>query len=143
MKKKIITIQHPQSEQHVNRMIGSWGNWDLTEIGIVQAHNIGKHLATEIGDDKYHIYSSDLLRTKHTSEIVSSYLNTSPIYDNRIREFYFGEAVGQSKEWAKKIYSALCGRIRLIGLILRTVKYLEVQKQGEKFGIEFLSFSIW
>lgn len=99
--KKLITIQHPQSEQHVNRMIGSWGNWDLTEIGIVQANNIGKHLAAEIGDDKYDIYSSDLLRTKHTAEIVSSYLNTAPIYDNRIREFYLGDAVGQSKEWAK------------------------------------------
>lgn len=101
MKKKIITIQHPQSEQHVNHMIGSWENWNLTGIGIAQAHNIGKHLAAEIGDDKYYIYSSDLLRTKHTAEIVSSYLNTSPIYDNRIREFYLGEAVGQSKEWAK------------------------------------------
>lgn len=99
--KKLITIQHPQSEQHVNRMIGSWENWDLTEIGIAQANNIGKHLAAEIDDDKYDIYSSDLLRTKHTAEIVSSYLNTAPIYDNRIREFYLGDAVGQSKEWAK------------------------------------------
>lgn len=101
MKKKIIAIQHPQSEQHINHMIGSWESWNLTEIGIEQAHNIGKHLAAEIGDDKYHIYSSDLLRTKHTAEIVSSYLNTAPIYDKRIREFYLGEAVGQSKEWAK------------------------------------------
>lgn len=101
MKKKIIAIQHPQSKQHINHMIGSWESWNLTEIGIGQAHNIGKHLAAEIGDDKYHIYSSDLLRTKHTAEIVSSYLNTTPIYDKRIREFYLGEAAGQSKEWAK------------------------------------------
>ena len=100
--KKIITIQHPQSEQHVNCMIGSWKNWDLTENGVAQSNNIGRHLATEIGDDKYAIYSSDLLRAKHTTEIISSYLNTTPIYDNRIREFYLGEAVGQSKEWAKK-----------------------------------------
>ena len=42
------------------------------------------------------------MRTKHTAEIVSSYFNTAPIYDNRIREFYLGDAVGQSKEWAKK-----------------------------------------
>lgn len=101
MKKNIITIQHPQSEQHINHMIGSWKSWNLTEIGIAQAHNIGKHLAAEIVDDKYQIYSSDLLRTKHTAEIVSSYLNITPIYDKRIREFYLGEAVGQSKEWAK------------------------------------------
>lgn len=100
--KRIITIQHPQSEQHVNRMISSWGNWDLTENGIAQAHNIGKRLFTEIGNDKYSIYSSDLLRAKHTAEIISSCLNTDPIYDNRLREFNLGKAVGQSKEWAKK-----------------------------------------
>ena len=99
--KKIIVIQHPQSEQHINRMIGSWGNWDLTEKGVAQAHNIGKRLVSEIGDDKYVIYSSDLLRTKHTAEIISNYLNTTPIYDNRIREFNLGNAIGQSKEWAK------------------------------------------
>lgn len=100
--KRIITIQHTQSEQHVNHMIGSWGNWDLTEKGIAQAHNIGKRLFIEIGDDKYAMYSSDLLRAKHTTEIISSYLNIEPIYDNRLREFNLGKAVGQSKEWAKK-----------------------------------------
>ena len=102
MCKKIIAIQHPKSEQHVNHMIGSWGNWDLTEKGIAQAHNIGKRLAVEIGDEQYAIYSSDLLRTRHTAEIISSYLNAIPIYDSRIREFHLGEAVGQSKEWAKR-----------------------------------------
>lgn len=100
--RKIITIQHPQSEQHVNCMIGSWGNWDLTENGVTQAHNIGKHLFTEIGADKYSIYSSDFLRAKHTAEIISGYLNIDPIYDNRLREFNLGKAVGYSKEWAKK-----------------------------------------
>lgn len=96
--KKIIAIQHPQSEQHINRMIGSWENWDLTANGIAQAHNI---ISSEIGDDKYAMYSSDLLRTKHTAEIISNYLNTAPIYDDRLREFYLGDAIGQSKEWAK------------------------------------------
>ena len=100
--KRIITIQHPQSEQHINGMIGSWENWDLTENGIVQANNIGKHLAAEIGDEKFTLYSSDLLRAKHTAEIISEYLNASTIYDSRLREFNLGNAVGQSKEWAKK-----------------------------------------
>lgn len=99
--KRIIAIQHPQSEQHVNRMIGSWWNWDLTELGIKQAHNIAKKLSAEITSDDYIIYSSDLLRTKHTAEIISSYLHTPPVFDERIREFNLGEAVGKSKEWAK------------------------------------------
>lgn len=68
--KKIIVIQHPQSEQHVNRMIGSWHDWDLTEIGIKQAHNIARKLSAEITGDDYTVYSSDLLRTKHTADSV-------------------------------------------------------------------------
>ena len=100
--KKIIVIQHPQSEQHVNRMIGSWENWDLTEKGVKQAHYIGKQLASEIGDERYSIYSSDLLRTRHTAEIISSYLNITPMYSSLLREFDLGEAVGESKEWAKE-----------------------------------------
>ena len=100
--KKIIFIQHPQSEQHVNRMIGSWYDWDLTELGIKQAHNIAKKLSCEITGDDYIIYSSDLLRTKHTAEIISSYLHIVPIYDARIRELNLGDAIGKSKEWAKR-----------------------------------------
>lgn len=100
--KRIITIQHPQSEQHINHMIGSWANWDLTEKGVIQAHRIGKHLATEIGDEKYGLYSSDLLRTRHTAEIISGYLNVMPVYNSLLREFDLGEAVGQSKKWAKE-----------------------------------------
>ena len=100
--KKMIVIQHTQSEQHINRMIGSWGNWDLTEKGIRQTHAIGKRLAAEIENERYIIYSSDLLRAKHTAEIISGYLDTVPIYDSLLREFHLGEAIGQSKEWAKK-----------------------------------------
>ena len=41
--KKIITIQHTQSEQHINGMIGSWADWDLTPHGIKSAELIGKN----------------------------------------------------------------------------------------------------
>lgn len=99
--KKIIAIQHPQSEQHVNRMIGSWYDWDLTELGIKQTHNIAKKLSAELTSDDYVIYASDLLRAKHTAAIISSYLHMTPISDERIREFNLGEAIGKSKEWAK------------------------------------------
>lgn len=41
--KTIITIQHTQSVHHTNGMVGSWTDWDLTELGINQAINIGKN----------------------------------------------------------------------------------------------------
>ncbi|MBQ8791905.1 MAG: histidine phosphatase family protein, partial [Ruminiclostridium sp.] len=53
--KDIITIQHTQSEQHINKMIGSLGDWNLTELGIKQAHSIGKNLADEYKNQKFAI----------------------------------------------------------------------------------------
>ena len=38
--REIITIQHTQSEQHLNQMIGSWFDWELTPLGIDQANNM-------------------------------------------------------------------------------------------------------
>lgn len=32
--KNIITIQHTQSIHHINQMIGGWGDWSLSELGI-------------------------------------------------------------------------------------------------------------
>ena len=41
-RKTIITVQHTQSEHHVNGYIGAQGNWNLTELGKTQADHIGK-----------------------------------------------------------------------------------------------------
>jgi len=98
--KKIITIQHTQSVQHTNGMIGSWRDWPLTDLGRKQAGIIGKKLAEEIEED-YVMYASDLLRTKETADIIASHLNIKPIFIEALREFDLGEAVGRSKEWAR------------------------------------------
>lgn len=100
--KNIITIQHTQSEQHTNKMIGSWADWNLTELGIAQANRIGERLADELKDESYRMYSSDLLRARHTAEIIAAYLHLEPIYTDALREFHLGEAIGKSKEWARR-----------------------------------------
>ena len=35
--KRIFTIQHTQSEHHTNGMVGSWTDWNLTDLGKQQA----------------------------------------------------------------------------------------------------------
>lgn len=66
--KTVITIQHTQSIHHTNGMIGSCTDWDITELGIKQADNIGKNLAKEFNGKNVRIISSTLLRAKHTAE---------------------------------------------------------------------------
>ena len=45
--KSIITVQPTQSVHHTNGRVGSWTDWDLTELGRTQADNIGKKLQEE------------------------------------------------------------------------------------------------
>ena len=33
--KTIITIQHTQSVHHTNGMVGSWTDWELSELGVI------------------------------------------------------------------------------------------------------------
>ena len=99
--KNIITVQHTQSLHHVNGMVGSWTDWELSPLGKTQAENIGKNLSAELSE-KYVIYSSDLLRAKETAEIVSKYLGAAPILKTELRERNLGEAVGKSVQWLRK-----------------------------------------
>lgn len=100
--KNIITIQHTQSVHHTNGMVGSWTDWDLSDLGKEQAERIGKNLAAELGEDKYEMYASDLIRAKHTAEIVAKHLNIEPILSDALRERNLGAAVGKSVQWLRE-----------------------------------------
>ena len=100
--KNIITIQHPQAEHHITKMVGGNTDWPLTEIGKTHAHNIGKNIQKLIKTKSCLIYSSDLLRTKQTSEIINKYLNLEIVYRQALREINVGEAKGKSIDWANQ-----------------------------------------
>lgn len=100
--KNIITIQHTQSIHHTNGMVGSWTDWDLSEKGIIQADSIGRKLSRELQNQEYIMYSSDLLRAKHTAEIISKQLNIKPVITKELRERNLGSAVGKSVQWLRE-----------------------------------------
>ncbi|MDR1665004.1 MAG: phosphoglycerate mutase family protein, partial [Clostridiales bacterium] len=98
--KNIITIQHTQAVHHNNGMVGSWTNWELTELGKERAENIGKRLSDELEGKSCKIYCSDLIRTKQTAEPLARYLGVHPEYRMELREAYSGAAAtGKTKKW--------------------------------------------
>lgn len=100
--KKIITVQHTQSIHHTNGMVGSWTDWDITEKGIRQAEIIGVNLAEELEGEEVKIYSSDLLRAKHTADIIAHHLGLKVILRENLRERNLGIAVGKSVQWLRE-----------------------------------------
>ncbi len=99
--RKIILIQHCQSEHHINNMSGGWTDTPLTDLGRKQADLIGLSLINNLKLEDYTLYSSDLLRAKQTAEIVGSHLNLQVIEDSNLREINTGIAAGKTKDWIR------------------------------------------
>lgn len=100
--KTIITIQHTQSLHHTNGMVGSWTDWDLSDLGVQQAKRIAQRLAPVVKDQEWCMYTSDLLRTKHTAEIIAETTHLHPIITDTLREQNLGSAVGKSVQWFRE-----------------------------------------
>ena len=54
--KRIYTVQHTQSEHHINGMVGSWTDWNLTDLGKQQADRIAEKLKQEFDGKEIVIY---------------------------------------------------------------------------------------
>lgn len=100
--KQIITIQHTQSEHHVNGMVGSWTDWHLTDHGRAQAERIAGRLAPMLSEKRWTIYSSDLLRARETAAPLAQALGVEPILRSELRERNLGPAVGKSVQWLRE-----------------------------------------
>lgn len=100
--KTIITVQHTESVHHQTKMVGSWTDWELTDLGHRQAENIGKNLGPELAGRGFKIISSDLLRAVQTAEPLARFLGTEIIKMPELREHNLGVAVGKSAAWAKE-----------------------------------------
>lgn len=100
--KTIITIQHTQSIHHTNGMVGSWTDWDLSELGVQQAQRIGEKLKSELSGKTFVMYSSDLKRAKQTAEYVGANLGISPVLRTELRERNLGRCCGKSIKWLRE-----------------------------------------
>ena len=99
MSKIIITVQHTESEHHINGHAGAWGNWPLTENGRRQAYEIGRRLLAEGCGEGFVMYCSDLSRAVQTAEEINKTLHLTPVMTELIREVNAGEGNGKPWDW--------------------------------------------
>lgn len=101
-RKIIITVQHTESEHHINGHIGAWGDWSLTERGRAQAFEVGKWLLREDCRRGFRMYCSDLARAVQTAEEINRSLHITPVYSDVIREVNAGEGNGKPRDWYRE-----------------------------------------
>lgn len=97
MAKKIYFVRHGESEANVRKVFaGQRDNSKLTTIGKEQAKLIGRRIHdSNLSIQK--IYTSPLLRTKETTEIIiqnAKLKNVEVLFDERIAEYDMGDITG-------------------------------------------------
>lgn len=103
MKRQIVLVQHCEAEHHVNGMVGSWTDTELTDFGRVQASRVAARVSEIVGEsENWKLVSSDLMRCAQTAEIVGEMISEHPVFEAGLREYNLGEAVGKTVEWAQQ-----------------------------------------
>lgn len=93
MKTTFHLIRHGQTNWNLEGRYQGQKDIPLNETGKMQAHQTGEKL---MGKYFSAIYSSDLIRTKQTAQIIADTLGLLVIQtDSRLREIYQGEWEGQ------------------------------------------------
>ena len=100
--KTIYTVQHTQSIHHTNGMVGSWTDWELTDLGKQQADQISQKLQKELEGKEVVLYSSDLMRAKQTAGFIADRLQVTPVYRTELRERNLGKCCGKSVQWLRE-----------------------------------------
>lgn len=107
MRKDFYIFRHGQTDLNKqNCWQGSGMNYDLNETGLVQAQG----LVDKLKDKKIEfIFSSPLLRAKHTAEILAENIKVSVKVIRDLRECFYGVAEGRpiaelEKEFPKVLH---------------------------------------
>ncbi|MBI4224954.1 MAG: histidine phosphatase family protein [Candidatus Sungbacteria bacterium] len=87
---KIYFVRHGETQYNKDRLITGHDDAPLTEEGIRQVED----MVSSIPSDCTEIYSSDLVRCKQTTTILSKKFALPVIYDIRLRERNFGSLTG-------------------------------------------------
>ncbi len=95
---KYYILRHGEALSNVKNIVSSWPEKfknPLTEKGKEEIIMVAKKLK---GKNMDLIFSSDLLRTKQTAEIISNALKVKPKFDKKLREVGLGDLNGKPAE---------------------------------------------
>lgn len=99
----IITIQHTESEHHLNDMVGSRTDWLLTSKGEEDIKTISNNLKKFLQNKDIIIFTSPLKRAKNGAILLAEIIKTKKIViDNRLNQLDLGDAVGKTLKWLKE-----------------------------------------
>ncbi|MET3944234.1 histidine phosphatase family protein [Corynebacterium mucifaciens] len=93
MQRRLILLRHGETEYNASSRMQGQLDTVLSDRGVAQAHAAAKELRG-LGISK--IVSSDLMRAKHTADVVGADLGLPVGVDTRLRETHLGDWQGKT-----------------------------------------------
>src|SRR5690625_4520736 len=112
---KIYLVRHGETDWNIKGIIQGQTNIPLNKTGEIQARECGEYFKNKPVDA---IISSPLMRAKKTTQLINQTLNLPIIYEDRLKERYFGIAEGKSnieliKKFPHQVYTSQESRLEL------------------------------
>ena len=130
---KYYILRHGQALSNKNNVLSCWpekGRFPLTLKGRKQIRESAEKLKNKNIDL---IFTSDVLRTKQSSEIVSKILKIKPKFDKRLREYNFGIFNTKSAEEFGKVFPHNNLEIRFTKKPKKGETYVEIKRRMYDF----------
>lgn len=106
---KLYLVRHGETDRNLRGMFYGWTDCDINETGMEQATSLKKFFdKTEY--DK--IYSSDLLRARHTAEIIALDKKIDVEENSCFRELFFGDWEDKEGAYIRENYKMELDRWR-------------------------------
>lgn len=96
--RELYVVTHPESQHHVDQLVGGWYDSSLTARGLRQADAIALRLEASL-DAPPRIVTSDLARTRETAERIAVRFGTEFAELSDLREMTQGVGEGKSQAW--------------------------------------------
>ena len=103
-KSTLVLVRHGQSEWNKKNLFTGWKDPNLTEQGIKEATEAGKHL-NSLGLNFDVMYTSDLIRAQETGKIILEEMNQKSIAivkSQKLNERNYGDLAGLNKDDARE-----------------------------------------
>lgn len=101
--KRYYIVTHGEAQHHVDHVVGGWFDSKLTPKGIKQAHDLARFFSSKGVSECAAIYSSDLLRSRDTAEVIADAMRLKVSVDDRLREMSFGKHEGMDQALHNRI----------------------------------------
>lgn len=102
----LLLVRHAETEDNVADRLSGWTDGDLSERGEQQILLLADHFH-RAHPDAAALYASPLRRARRTAEAIGRLTGHQPIFDEDLREMYFGELDGRPFEELRAAYAHL------------------------------------